>query len=131
MIRSQDLMQRDVICVSPEMDVRDLARLFQEKAISGAPVVDHEGHLVGIVSTTDLAHLVAEQGTRTSKSRRATVREIMTSPVLCIDENCPLAEMMDIMTRARIHRLVVTRNDVVVGMVTASDIIRFLSAWPV
>lgn len=131
MIRSRDLMQRDVICVSPEMDVRDLARLFQEKAISGAPVVDREGHLVGIVSTTDLAHLVAEQGTRTSKRRRATVREIMTSPVLCIDENCPLAEMMDIMTRARIHRLVVMRNDVVVGMVTASDIIRFLSAWPV
>ena len=51
-----DVMSRDVICVPADMDLRDLTRLFLDKAISGAPVLDRDGNLAGVVSQHDLLH---------------------------------------------------------------------------
>jgi CBS domain-containing protein len=53
-MRAMDIMTTDVITVDPDMTVQDLAKLLAERGISGAPVVDASGRLVGIVSEGDL-----------------------------------------------------------------------------
>jgi len=51
---ARDIMKREVISVPTTMDLRDLAKLFLERGITGAPVVDAQGELTGVVSQTDL-----------------------------------------------------------------------------
>ena len=53
---ARDIMSKDVISVATTMDLRDLAKLFLEKGITGAPVIDGAGHLAGVISQTDLVY---------------------------------------------------------------------------
>jgi CBS domain-containing protein len=72
-MRAMDVMTSDIITVDPDMKVQDLASLLAERGISGAPVVDASGHLIGIVSEGDLLHR-AEIGTaRRHRERPAVV----------------------------------------------------------
>ena len=69
-MRAADVMTTDVITVDPETTVQSLATLLAERGISGAPVVDASGHLVGVISEGDLLHR-AEIGTaRRHRERR-------------------------------------------------------------
>ena len=61
MIAVRDIMQKDVVTVSPDTTARYLARLLADEEITGAPVVDGHGHLVGVVSSTDLVRLAADE----------------------------------------------------------------------
>lgn len=61
MITVESLMQTDVVTVRPETSVRQLARLLADEEISGVPVVDGNGDLVGVVSSTDVVRLAAEE----------------------------------------------------------------------
>lgn len=56
-----DLMQTDLVTVSPDATVRSLTRLLSDHQISGAPVVDHAGQVVGVVSATDILRLAADE----------------------------------------------------------------------
>lgn len=62
MLRVGDIMQRDVLVVSPETTVRELTRLLTAKGISGVPVVASSGEVVGVVSSTDVVRLASEEG---------------------------------------------------------------------
>ncbi len=68
-MNAKDVMTTEVITVSPDTTVQALAALLSEKGISGAPVVDAAGHMVGIVSEGDLLHR-AEVGTERRVQRR-------------------------------------------------------------
>jgi CBS domain-containing protein len=61
-LRVSDLMQREVITISRNASVQELAELLQHHSISGVPVVDPHGGVVGVVSASDLVRLAAEQG---------------------------------------------------------------------
>jgi len=61
MITVRSVMQTDVVTVRPETSVRQLARLLADEEISGVPVVDGNGALVGVVSSTDVVRLAAEE----------------------------------------------------------------------
>jgi CBS domain-containing protein len=58
----REIMESDVVTVSPETTVRELARVLQEAGVSGVPVCDHIGNVVGVVSASDLVRLAAEDG---------------------------------------------------------------------
>ena len=60
MIAVRDIMQSDLVTVSPDTSARELARLLADEEISGVPVVDGTGMLAGVVSQTDLVRLAAE-----------------------------------------------------------------------
>ena len=62
MARVGDIMQEDVVTVSPDTTVRELTRILAENAISGAPVVTAAGSVLGVVSATDVVRLAAEEG---------------------------------------------------------------------
>jgi CBS domain-containing protein len=149
-MRAIDVMTPDVVTVDPNTSVQALAKLLSERAISGAPVVDADGRMVGIVSEGDLLHrteLGTEQrhATRRSwwlehfaaglardyvKSHGRTVGDIMTRDVAAVAEETDLADVATLLETRRIKRVPVIRDGKVVGIVSRSNLVRALGATP-
>lgn len=152
---AKDLMTPTVLSVPPDLDVHELATFFIEHEISGAPVEDVDGKLVGIVSLSDLAYatseevqveidrtdpnywlrefddsLSAEEAVRTFHFANSglTVRDIMSSRVVTVDEEAPVAELAESMVDGHLHRLLVVRGEKVVGIVSTMDLLGLLIA---
>lgn len=147
-----NVMNRSVIAVRDNLTVQELAVVLTENEITGAPVTDQRGKLVGVVSVTDIAQSAAEGadfspgGARSEFRRRdlegrasrsemgdlhvenagLPVREIMTPTVYTVPESTPVSKLAQTMISGRIHRLLVTRRGRVVGIVTALDLLRLL-----
>jgi CBS domain-containing protein len=148
-MRAMDVMTTDVITVKPEMSVLDVAKLLAEKGISGAPVCDAAGTLLGIVSEGDLLHR-AEIGTayrhrvrRRSwwlddfasgaardyiKSHGRTVSDVMTRDVVTVDEDTNLGEVAALLEAKRVKRVPVMRDGKIVGIISRANLVRALGA---
>jgi CBS domain-containing protein len=146
----RDVMTRSVHTVGVEWPLDELRSFLLDRGISGAPVVDPAGVLVGVVSATDLMRSDAREQTQTTTpgyfassldrplsqdelgtmyvevGDGQTVGEVMTPVVFQAEEETPVAEVADMMTQGRIHRVVVTRDAKVVGIVSALDLVRVL-----
>ena len=119
MMRARDIMTHEVITIGPEATLHDAARLLSEYNISGAPVVDGSGQMVGIVTEADL---LGKEG--------KTVADIMTPRVTTAHEDTPVEMIAQVLTSNRFKRLPVTRGDRVVGIVSRADIVRMMaSRW--
>lgn len=141
-MKASDVMTRDIISVKPDASVFDAARLMLERNISGVPVTDGAGHLVGIVTEGDFLRRT-EMGTQRHRPRwiefiigpgkladeyvhssGRKVSEVMTPDVYTVQENTPLDEVVRQMERHRIKRLPVMRGNTIVGIVSRSNLIR-------
>ena len=147
-LTAKDIMTQDVKTVSSEATLHEVAELFVEHHIGGAPVVDPAtGELVGIVTEADLMNekkrhaaiprtalfgfaLVAEERWRAAYDEGFALRaqDVMTRGVVTAAEDTPLAELSDLMVRRRINRVPVVRENRVVGIVTRGDVLRGLRA---
>jgi CBS domain-containing protein len=147
-MRAIDVMTPNVITVNPDTTVQSLAALLSERGISGAPVVDSGGSMIGIVSEGDLLHR-AELGTEKHDERRhswwlehfasglardyvkshgRTVKDIMTRDVITVSEETSLADVATLLETHRIKRVPVVREGKVVGIVSRSNLVRALGA---
>lgn len=115
---ANDVMNTDVLVVQAHTTASEAAGFLMEHQITGAPVVDEEGHLVGVVSLTDLSVNDAH--------RKDAVRDLMTPTVYTVPDDTPVPEIARAMIAGRIHRLFVTRQRKVVGIVTSLDLLRLL-----
>ncbi len=149
---AKDVMNTEVLKVHDDMTVAELAEFLVDHEISGVPVEDADGHLVGVVSLSDVAgsltgrdeavltHTEREYyltsweerfnaediaGLRIAESEE-TVAEIMTPSILAVDEETPVGKVAEKMIDARIHRLLVTRGKKVVGIITTTDLLGLL-----
>lgn len=149
---AKDVMTPEVLAVRVDTSVRELTSFLAENQITGAPVLDRHGHLVGVVSLTDVAESDADStgvvGDRSSpdfdvrgwedrmtsdevrqlhveRADRA-VGDIMTPAVYSVSEDTPVSLMAKTMIAGRIHRLFVTRGKHVVGIVTSLDLLKLL-----
>jgi CBS domain-containing protein len=147
-MHASDVMSTPVISVKPEMTVREVAKVFVEHKISGAPVVDAAGHIVGMISEGDLIHrteLDTEKTRRRAwldlfsvtrdaneyvKSHGLKVADLMTTDVISVDETTPLGKVADVMETRRIKRVPVTREGTLVGIVTRANLVQALAAMP-
>ena len=123
------LMTTDVTCVSPSLDIEDLADLFLSRRISGAPVVNSHGHPIGVVSKTDLVreHYEAELFSDASLLP-GTVADVMCESALRLPESSSLAQATAIMAQEGLHRLpIVSDSGAVVGILSALDVVRWLA----
>jgi CBS domain-containing protein len=109
---AKHIMTKDVVTVTPTTSVKDLARIFIRNQISGAPVVDETGKILGIVSEADIVSKRARQ-----------VRSIMSKKVISIEEETPVEKIARLMTTYRLHRLPVIRGRRLVGIVSRTDIV--------
>lgn len=145
-MRAKDVMSANVVTVGPEADVRAVARLLVEHGISGVPVVEQGGRLVGIVSEGDLMRR-AEAGTerrsswwlellagpeetarRYVKSHGRTARDVMTREVVTVAEDASLEQIATLLERHRIKRVPVIRDGRIVGIVSRANLLHGLVA---
>lgn len=148
MLKAKDVMKKDVISVSPGTSVAELGRLFIDKNISGAPVVDENGEMFGIVTENDLIsqntqfHIPtilrifdaiiplvssSKMEKEIMKMTASTVGEICSKEVVTIDEETSLEDIATMMTDKGIHLLPVVKDKEIVGIVGKKDIIRGVS----
>jgi len=149
---AKDVMNTEMLKVRDDMTVAELAEFLVDHEISGVPVEDADGHLVGVVSLSDVARSLTGRdeavlthtepeyylssweerfnaediaGLRIAESDE-TVAEIMTPSILAVDEETPVGKIAEKMIDARIHRLLVTRGKKVVGIITTTDLLGLL-----
>ena len=109
---AKDIMTREIITVSPNMSVRQVAMTLIKNQISGAPVAGKNGKIVGVVSEADI---VGKKG--------KDVKTIMSKKVISVIEETTVEKVAQLMMTHRIKRLPVMRGDKVVGIVSRADIV--------
>ena len=145
-MRAVDVMVRNVVTVDPETDVAEAINLLCDHDVSALPVIGADGQLVGMLSEADLLHrteigpesrrptwLESLTGASTlaaefAKSHGKKVGDVMTEGVISVAEDAPLAEIATLFERKRIKRVPVTRDGVLVGIVSRSNLIQALAA---
>ncbi|TVQ62778.1 MAG: CBS domain-containing protein [Phycisphaerales bacterium] len=147
---AKDVMTPDPVCIRPSATIRELARLFEVNEISGAPVINQAGMLIGVVSKTDLirkcaegtvdippAYLfeaLAEQGENDEEENEyipepiVCVEDFMTEHPLTVTPETPLREIARAMVDGRFHRVVVVNEESApIGVITTLDLLATFS----
>lgn len=147
-----DVMSHDPVVVQPETPLKEAIQILAERRISGLPVVDQSGKLIGIISETDLmwqetgatppAYIMlldsviylenpARYERELHKALGQTVGEVMSSDPVTITPEKSVREAAQLMHDRNIHRLpVLDSQEKVIGIITRGDIIRFMAAHP-
>jgi len=145
-MKVSDVMTRRVVSVTPEATIRHAIRLMLDNHISGLPVIDDQGRLVGIVSEADFLRR-SEIGTQGKRSRWLDallgpagpandyvhshgfkVEEVMTRKPITVQEDTPLDQVVHLMEGHRVKRLPVVRGEKVVGIVSRANLMRALAS---
>jgi len=121
----EEVMTPGPVVVRADAPLATAARMLEENEISGMPVVDDEGQLVGVISESDLVRARATEHLW-SRWPGLSVRHLMHAPALTADGDMSLEEAATLMERAHVHRLVVVAADqqTPVGVISSSDIVR-------
>ena len=122
------LMSSEPILVWPDTPVSDVAELLDRFGISGVPVVDWSGYLVGVVSQTDLLRVRASDNLWADWSRLCA-RHIMSHPALTVTLDTPVEQAVRLMESRHVHRLVVVADDgeSPIGILSATDLVRSMA----
>lgn len=138
-----ELMNPDVVALRPEHSVAEGQQLLADRHVSGAPVVDDAGRVVGVVSQNDLVRTVvhpdtaehtgqffssvedyADLGETPMPAGSMRVADVMSKRVYSVNRDTGVAVAANIMRERRIHRLLVTDRGVLVGIVSSLDLLR-------
>jgi len=145
-MKAKDVMTSPVVSVEPDASIWQAVRIMLQRHISGLPVIDQKGALVGIVTEGDFLRR-AETGTQRRRPRwleyligpgrlaeeytRAhgrKVSEIMTVEPVTISEDTPLDEIVRLMEKRQIKRLPVVRDQQVVGIVSRANLVHAIAS---
>ena len=131
---AKDIMRKNVVSVTPQMTLKQVASLFSRRNISGAPVVSTQGKLIGVISQTDMigqkpeasGRQINANGVRRKKPNDLRVEQAMTPFGVSFEEDTSVRELARQMLAKRIHRVVITRGGEICGIVTSMDMLRAL-----
>jgi CBS domain-containing protein len=143
-MNASDVMTRTLLSVRPDATVAEAIRTMLDNRISGLPVIDEAGRLVGILTEGDLLRR-GETGTERQRSRwleilmgpgrlageyvrthGRKIGEVMTRDVVSVTLDTPLKEVVELMERHRIKRVPVLHGEVLVGILSRADLLRAL-----
>lgn len=146
-MKVHDIMIRDVISICVDTTVDEIAKVLNEHRIGGAPVVDKEKRVIGIVCESDL--FLREKGLPFSAvkiptlfkrwvdpdrlaeiyegARHHTAADVMTTNVVCVDVDDTVGHAALLMAQRNIKRIPVLQDGILVGIITRTDIIRLLA----
>jgi CBS domain-containing protein len=148
---AEDIMSPNVLCVYPDMDLRDLMKLLLDREITGAPVTTRAGTLIGVVSQSDLLRynvsrddeLVMEsdfygtarvegrylpRGFQIEDTNTATVTDVMTPIVHAVKPSTTVENVARVMRKNHIHRVIVEAKGKVLGIISALDLLAVLTS---
>ncbi|MFN0250046.1 MAG: CBS domain-containing protein [Kofleriaceae bacterium] len=150
---ARDVMTRDMIVIGPDTSLLDVHRLFIEEEIHGAPVVDEEDQVLGVVSTIDLLRATRDRADVDSTSstyyrdgvgapgvdwaelaedadervKSMTASDVMTRELVRVSPEATLAEVARTMLAQHVHRVLVVAQGNLVGVITTFDLLRVLA----
>jgi CBS domain-containing protein len=113
-VYARELMTPDPVTVRPDLPIQQAASLLTYHHISGLPVLDAAGTLLGVVSEADV---IGKEG--------ATVGEIMSRPAITAESDARIEEIAALMTRERIKRIPIVQQGRLVGIISRADIVRW------
>ncbi len=143
-MQAKDVMRRRVVSVRPDTPVHEIARTLVDNRISAAPVIDLAGKLVGMVSEGDLigsrppqtdarrdwwlaqlaeGEALSAEFLASIAPKRQTAQQMMSAPVVTIDETTPVSEIARLLCEHRIKRVPVVADGHVVGIVSRADLV--------
>jgi predicted transcriptional regulator len=128
-LRARDVMEKDVITIAPETPLLDVHRLFVEEEIHGAPVVDDDGQVEGVISSLDLLRVVRDAMDRgdLEAAEDLTAADCMTTELVTVRPDATIDEVARTMRTQRIHRVLVAQDRVLEGVITSFDLLRVLA----
>src|SRR6478672_9450633 len=145
-MRAHQIMTKDVITVTPHASIRDAANIMLRCHVSGLPVVDDDGSLLGIISESDFLRR-AETGTTRTRSpilqffsspgkladefvheQGRKVEDVMTRDAITVSEQTPLSKLVELMEKHGIKRLPVMSGKTLVGIVTRSNLLQAVAS---
>ncbi len=112
---ARDIMTRKVATIHPEASAQEAAQLLYQNRISGAPVVDADGKLIGVITEADIISKVNREG--------LCVADIMSHDVIIVSEETPVNEIAALLTERKIKRVPVVEDAKLVGIVSRADIV--------
>ena len=112
---ARDIMTRNVYTTSPEVSVQEVAQLLVQKDISGVPVINRDGQIMGIVTEADIIGKVNREG--------LCVADIMTPELIFVDEETRVGDIAMLLVERKIKRVPVMRYGKLVGIVCRADIV--------
>ena len=112
---AKDIMTSNVCTIRPEANAQEAAQLLSQKRISGLPVVNPDGKIIGIVTEADIISKVNREG--------LLVADIMSHEVITVDEETSVSEIASLLTQRRIKRVPVVQKGKLVGIVSRADIV--------
>lgn len=116
-VKVNDLMTESVVTAEPHQSIEHVRKMLEKNGISAVPVVDTSRHPVGIVSATDLSH---------DLKPGAPVSSIMTEKVYTVPRYDDVSIAARVMRNHGIHRVVVTHDQAVVGVLSAFDLLKLV-----
>lgn len=140
-VLARDMMAKDVIFVRPDTPLDEVAELMGSKGISGLPVVDDQGRVMGMISEKDFLSRMGEVGPKNFMTvianclrargcialpiRAKKAADIMSAPAVTVSEDAPYVEIAGLMARKAINRVPVTdKEGRIIGIITRNDLIR-------
>jgi CBS domain-containing protein len=112
-MKVKEIMTTSVLSVPQDSTIEDAARLMARQRISGLPVVNADGALVGLVTEYDLISKTGQ-----------TVADIMSGSVISVSPDTDVEEVSHLLTNRRIRRVPVLQGDKLVGIVSRSDLVK-------
>jgi CBS domain-containing protein len=144
-MQAQDIMTADIATVRPDTELATAIGIMLDRRVSGLPVVDRAGALVGVLTEGDLLRRT-ETGTEPSRAKwldflmgpgrlageyvrthSRLVADLMTQDVIVVTPDTPLAELVALMESKRIKRLPVVKDGALLGIVSRADLLRALA----
>ena len=152
-LTAKDIMTSPVLMVNEKMSVEEVSNFLTNHMISGAPVTNDQGRPIGVVTLSDIVrneprreHIIEDKiasdfilkaweaqmspdemrGYHLEEGETLLVRDILTPFIFRVNENTTVQEIIEVMLSGRIHRIFVTRNNEIIGVVTTLDILKTL-----
>lgn len=122
-LHASDVMIKDVITISEKTPLKEVTKMFSERRITGAPVVNEAGELVGVLSETDIIRKTSSIGAWSPNM----AGQIMTKPAVTVAPDETLQRVCELMSNRHIHRVVVAEGAQIKGIITTMDILRTIA----
>jgi len=121
-LKVEDYMATELIAAHPEMETYEAIQLLLKHEISGMPVVDDAGKLVGVLSERDCLETLADS--RYHELPTALVKDLMTKDVVTVGPNTSILEVSNLFVDHRFRRFPVIDGDKLVGQISRRDVLR-------